>query len=751
MTPEPGPRHADFFDRHPLVVLLLLTLAFYWKLALSNQFTYLETPDVACQVLPWYQSQARAFHSGVFPLWDPYQWSGQSVLGQMQPGAAFPLNWPLFFTPLRDGYLNFAWVHRHFVLIHLLAAWFMYAFCRQVGSSRFASIIAGAAFSFAGYVGTIAWPQMLHGAIWIPLVFLFFHRMVECGWSRAGVANASLSGAALGIAFLSGHHQTPSFTAVALTGVFVYYLVLSAPPRWRLCALFAVVAAFAFLLGAAQILPGAEYGAHAYRWVGMAQPVRMPDTVPYFAQYDYGIFPLSLLGTIFPKAHLTTDPFLGFLCLSFAFFAVAAGWSQQYTRLYAGLALGALAYAAGHYSVFHGLVYTSFPLMDKARSPGHAIFVFQFAVLVLTARGLDLMLGPQQPDWERWRSRIIKTLVAIGLLAWGLLFWLYLNLKFEINPGDHVILSSLVAFLLAALLYGFHRGHLTPGSMRVSLVLLLLFELSITSYFFISHRDDPKRSQYLKYLTEARGLTEFLKSQPRPFRFDVASEKDFPANLGDWEGLESTRGYLASVSAQLYDFMGWDWGRATLLMNTVYVIAREPARPEQEEVYADPGGWKVFRNPDAFPRVWVAERVRQARDSREAAAWFRSGTLDARRETFLISPAEPPALESCPSDASATLTWHGLHRLAARVDTPCTRLVVFAEPHFPGWQARVDGLPAPLYAPFGALRGVVVPGGTHTVELVYRPASVYLGAALSLLGLAGCAGLIGFSRPRASR
>ena len=43
----------DLFDRRPLLVLIVLTLAFYWKLALSSQFTYLETPDLAYEVLPW--------------------------------------------------------------------------------------------------------------------------------------------------------------------------------------------------------------------------------------------------------------------------------------------------------------------------------------------------------------------------------------------------------------------------------------------------------------------------------------------------------------------------------------------------------------------------------------------------------------------------------------------------------------------------------------------------------------------------
>ncbi len=731
MPPPPAP---DWFDRRPLVVLALFTIAFYWKLTLTDsQFTFLETPDAAYQVLPWYQFQARAMHSGVFPLWDPYQWAGQPLLGQMQPGTAYPLNWPLFLAPLRNGRLQLAWVHRHFVFMHLLAAWFMLWWCREAGASRFAAVVAGAAFSFSGYLGTTTWPQMLHGAMWIPLVFLFFHRAVNRP-GREGWVNAVWCGGAVGLALLSGHHQAPLYTLVALGGVWGWHVWTRPGVRARLTGLMAVVGVMGLVVGALQVLPAWEYGARAYRWIEMPQPVRMQDTVPYFAQYNLGIFPLSFLGTLIPKAHLTTDPFLGFAGVSFALFAVMAGWGRPAVRLYAVVALVAAAYTAGHYSLVHGLAYAVAPFLDKARSPGHAIFVFQFAALTLAAQGIDLWLG--SPEAAVWRSRILRGLVGTGLLAWILLFWLYLNLKFDTDPGDRVILASLVAWVLAAVLYGADRGHLTTAAARWGVALLVLFELSITSYFMFAHRDDPKRAVYLKKLQEPAALMSFLKAQQRPFRFEVAARADFPANLGDWEGVESTTGYLASVSDRLYDFVGWDWGKATLALNTVYTIAKEPSRAGQREVFADGTGWKVYQNDDALPRAWMVHRARVARD---AAPLFRE--VDLRKETVLVGEAAP-AMDGCATEAAVGLSWHGLHRIEARTSSACAGMVVFGEPHFPGWEARVDGSPARLYAPFGALRGVAVPAGNHTVELRYRPRSVYGGAALSAVGALFCAGLL---------
>ena len=67
-------------------------------------------------------------------------------------------------------------------------------------------------------------------------------------------------------------------------------------------------------------------------------------------------------------------------------------------------------------------------------------------------------------------------------------------------------------------------------------------------------------------------------------------------------------------------------------------------------------------------------------------------------------------------------------------------LVILSDAFYPGWRARVDHRPAQIHEVNGALRGVAVPRGTHTVTMRYRPVSVYLGAALTLLGILGVLG-----------
>ena len=721
----------DLLDRRPVILLVLITILFFWKLVFSNQFTFLDSPDLAFQVLPWYQVQARAWNEGIFPLWDPHQWAGQPLLGQMQPGAAFPLNWPLFMAPLRDGHIHFRYIYWHYVLMHVLAGLFMYAFVRELGRSRYASLIAGVAFACAGYIGSIPWPQMLHGAIWIPLIFLLFHRMAA---SRAGLGilvYAGLCGGTIGISLLSGHHQTPLFTLLALTGFFLYHFYerkqRSAAEAVRFAGSYALVAVFAFFVAALQLLPAVEYGSGAVRWVGAADPVSSQDNVPYYLQDESRLSPVSLLGAVIPHAHFQVSTFVGVLCLSMAIYALATCWRQRWVRVYACLGLGALVYSLGPFSILHGWIYAFVPYMDKARSAGHAVFIVQFGVFVLAAHGIDHFLTVVREDLDarRWAGYIVRALLVFGLLGCIFLFDRVVDGQMHKLPGDQIMVACLAAFVLAALLDGWRAGLVEARSVRYGFLMLMVFEMSTTNWWDIPHRAEPSRQKFVAALSEYSDVMKYLKSQPRPFRFELIREGQM-VNVGGWEGAEQIDGYLASVSEDIYEFVLPDWTARRLLLNTVYTIAKQQQRPEQIQVYEDRNGWKVFRNPDASPRAWVVHDLAGIGPSKDSFA------------------AQPPAPQSCEGEEQVAFDNLGLQSTRATARLTCAGYVIFADPYLPGWQVALDGERAPIYVAKGLLRAVAVPAGEHSIEFSYRPASVHWGAGLTAIGFLTC-GVLGIA------
>ncbi|MDQ6927442.1 MAG: hypothetical protein M3159_02120 [Actinomycetota bacterium] len=70
-------------------------------------------------------------------------------------------------------------------------------------------------------------------------------------------------------------------------------------------------------------------------------------------------------------------------------------------------------------------------------------------------------------------------------------------------------------------------------------------------------------------------------------------------------------------------------------------------------------------------------------------------------------------------------------------------LVVVGEAWFPGWQARVDGKPAPALKADGAFVGIPVPAGVHRISLVYEaPTIAGFGKVVSTLAVLVAIGML---------
>ena len=718
-------------------LLFLITVGIFWKLVLTNQYTWLDAPDYVNQVLPWYQFQAGEWHQGHFPLWDPYHWGGQSLIGQGQPGAAYPLNWLLFLAPLRNGWIRQSYLHWYFVLIHYMGALFCYWLCRDLKRSETASILAGAAFGLSGYVGNVDWPQMLNGAVWAPVVLLFFLRAMR---GESPVANAALSGAALGFSFLSGHHQIPIFVGLTVGAAWIYYWALAEMPRRRIAALACVFGLFVILGSGLQTLPGYEYGKLALRWVNAPDPVGWDDTVPYFVHGTYSLGPISLLGVMIPGMHTGTDPFIGLVVVSLALIGFAAESRERMTRFFGAVAIGGLVFSLGGSSVFHGVIYALVPMVEKARSPGMAILIFHLGVTVLAAYGLD-SLASLPRDWA-WFRRLIWALLplSVTLLTVIMVTAVIAPDKAFIHPQPPgLALAAISALLLAALFHGWRKEHISYRAGGTLLILLMLFEAGGVTGFYYRHRELP--GFFLARMKENSDIVRFLGDRPYPFRAEIDREA-VPFNWGDWYGIDMFEGYCG-VTKNVVLFHAETAFRN--LFGIGYSIAAKPTREGQVELFRGASGLNVYRNPGDHDRVWVAHDVFSIPGEDVAAALNGAG-FDLRRQVFLRG--ETPTLEKCDTLDDAQLVSRNSNRVVIDATLGCRGMVIDGDTFSPGWEATVDGKVATIHEAYTVIRGVVVDAGSHRIEMRYRPKSVFYGAIMTSAGLLGALGLWVWARRR---
>ncbi len=709
--------------------LLLVTLTgFYWKITLTRQFDWVWGPDLAEQVLPWFDVQAREWHAHRFPLWDPAMWAGQPLVGQAQPGAVYPLNWLLFLMPLHRGHISMDALAWYFVVIRFMAALFCYWLCRDLGCSRAASFIGGLAFALSGILGTTGWPQMANGMVWIPLVFLFLLRAAR---GRSVLANGALSGAFLGISFLSGHHQAPTFTAVAFLGVWLYLIFRRGPrPDVQMVRAAALALLFVGLCGAMQILPAMEYGRLAKRWAGASDALAWNQPVPYYVHAQYDLKPFSLLGTVFPGVKRHYDPYVGVVALALAILGIATFWRESRARIVGAVGLGAIVYALGANSVFHGFLYAVVPGLEKARSPSAAVVLFAFGIAVLAAFGFDRLSSPEPSPWPR---RIMLGALGFGGVTIVIVQAVLFSHELKFPTDDRVILTAFIALGLAALFYCCRRQSLSRGAANALLAMLLLLELGNNSGYDIVHRTDQGREMWLNHLRSNGDIAEFLKRQPGHQRIDVAGDA-FAQNWGAWNGLETRMGWLASVTRNVLESEFFS-DRGRMIYGVAYTIAAGPPPPDAgREVFTGASGMKVYQRDDAFPRAWAVHNL--VRVPSQGAGNVMIGERLHEFRNMAVMETAPPKLEACES-GHVRLIEHLPARVAIEAEMNCTGMVVLSDTYFPGWRALVDGQSTPIHEVNGAFRGVVVPRGKHVITMRYRPMSLALGALLTLLGVAG--------------
>src|SRR5262249_11575616 len=178
----------------------------------------------------------------------------------------------------------------------------------------------------------------------------------------------------------------------------------------------------------------------------------------------------------------------------------------------------------------------------------------------------------------------------------------------------------------------------------------------------------------------------------------------------------------------------------------------EPSSKRWQKVY-DKNGVTILKNLRTFPRVWLAPKA-EALDKVEILRRIRGESkiaFDPQSTALVeIEPHKLPALSggTLSADSYARIVTYEPRRMVIETNSNQQAMMIVSEMHYPGWVATLDGVKTFIHQTDFLLRGVFVPEGKHTVEMIYNAPGARNGAIISLATILLMSMLVVYAKPK---
>ncbi|HEY4056049.1 MAG TPA: hypothetical protein VGM39_05545 [Kofleriaceae bacterium] len=680
-----------------------LCFALYWRLFLRKQMAGWDSieeywPDLI------YQSQL--ISHGELPLWNPYTVGGYAFFADPQASMLAPINLVCVAASAIGG--TGPWLMElKLILLFYSALWGMHLLVYRRTKCHAAGFIAAITF-------VIGSPNLVHknGALLWPLLYLPWALLAfDAFLARPSLRRGALLGIALGAMGAAGHPQGFEYCVFILFAYGLYRVVgalvkreysivqhvRALAPGLLLAAVIGAIWVWCTYGPASSIVEGSDRAQRTMDWV-LANPLDVKTLRELFAP-DL-------------DTNWTFDVYMGPLAVVLTAWFAAVKWEG---RFWIAVAIGGLVLALGAHA---GLL----PVLAK-HVPGFALFRIPYRYKLITgfacAVGAGLGVGHLMMGEV---TRAQKILLAVLCVA-----WVSVAAMFKESPSLDIAIGVLALVVLIAVDAVRRRKY------AAALVVLAAVELSYAG---------NKKLEILQPMPSAdQGVAQLVKlpGVDRDWRFWVGGR--YSSSPGDVP-------FAAAYRVHARELSGFEQpltpSRAIAL--NAFAAQRPAVLPHFNVKYvAGPRGTfttvaDVAPLVRVYPQAWGVPQAQQL-------AYF-AGTAPKDVSGAIIEPNEPtPALprsEFAPVDGKVIS--YGRNTLTLEVTAPAAGVAVVNEVFAPGWHATVDGAPVALFRANYMLRGLVVPAGTHRIEMELR-APAYEAALLALALLLGITALLSLMRP----
>jgi hypothetical protein len=716
--------------------------------------SYLVSPDPLYIHYTFLQFNVRELQAGRFPLWDSGILSGH-------PAVADPL-YQIFYPVWNILALLWGNTARAYTIgigIHvLLAAGFTYALSRTWGHSYTGAIVAALTYALSGAM--VLWLEMslnLGTLTWFPAILFAYERALRPHSFKWTVLTAFFF--ALGC--LAGHVQYmvtfTLFWGLYAIGKTIAYRLEHV--RWNSAPLlqFGIALGLGGLGAAPLLLPLTEFLELTRRTTGPGLQSPFPIT-QLLTLWVPNYFGNPLDGNYWGANYTETTIYAG--VVAFVLAVVAPFTTKRFMPRYLALMLIPFAYlmlggpgiaALGEISVLK--------FINQAR----VFVVMPLAIALLAAETLTMARLPRLP----------VLVVSLSMMA-TIAFAIFNNVglggeNFTVIREDVYRMAGLMIGL-TLFVYGatFHiKGQVWA---RWGIVLLVFFDLYLWGHLYnpIGRVEDvAPRTPAIAALQRTDGYrTLAVQSDRFVLGMNLLSSFNIP-EAGGYSSLVY-RPILRVISGgdpdnafglprySNYLLFNRPTERLLELLQVKQVVSAYPLDGQNNGYELPSPRWHphevvplfIYEDTTPLPRSAVYYDFEVITDELEAIARVHEATFRIRERAVLNQEVPIPATP-LPTTA-ATILEVTPQRILIEATAQQAGVLVYGEMNYPGWQALVDGEPAPIITANAIWRGVVIPEGRHQVEFVFRPARFYWGLAGAGLALGLSVLLVWVTRQRKS-
>ena len=328
------------------------------------------------------------------------------------------------------------------------------------------------------------------------------------------------------------------------------------------------------------------------------------------------------------------------------------------------------------------------------------------------------------------RFTALLVIIALGLFfawsddaaRWGNLF-------------DIAARSAMVAVASFAVLRLFLRAP-RRASLQLALIALIAFELISVNINQPANYDSIPYGEQTPMAPPPLIQTVLDDVDSRPFRVD--GFRGLRDNYGSLYGLMDMRGisplFLKGPQAIIHrDYvnnpLAWELfavkyifsGSGTLSLPSVVI---DRGHDRDGEVYLH-----RLEDPRPFAILYYEADIV---DSDEWALQLMADPRFNEREKIVLH--QPPTLKlpAAAAAGSVQIKSFAPEAITLDIDTAENAILSISLPHYPGWQARLNGKATEIVRAYAGLSAIEIPAGQHVLSLEFAPLTYTIGASISL-------------------